>query len=87
MLTTNDIRDPSIALLTIDEVAAYLKMNTRTIHRMIKEGRLVAHKIGHSWRIRQDDLLRCAFANSSRPMEPEDLEKATVIPNHIRAVK
>ncbi len=61
----SDINDPAVALLTIAEAAAYLKLNPRTVFRMIKEGRLVAYKVGHGWRIRTDDLMRCAFAESS----------------------
>ena len=43
-------------LLTIAEVAAYLKLSRRTAWRWCKSGRLPAVKIGHQWRISQSDL-------------------------------
>jgi excisionase family DNA binding protein len=43
-------------LLTIAEVAAYLKLSRRTAWRWCKSGRLPAVKIGHQWRIPQSEL-------------------------------
>ena len=43
-------------LLTIAEVAAYLKLSRRTAWRWCKSGRLPAIKIGHQWRIARSDL-------------------------------
>lgn len=42
-------------LLTIKEVAKYLRVSERSVNRYIKAGRLKASKIG-VWRIRQSDL-------------------------------
>ncbi len=43
-------------LLTIVEVAAYLKVSRRTAWRWCKSGRLPAVKVGHQWRITRRDL-------------------------------
>ena len=43
-------------LLTIAEVAAYLKVSRRTAWRWCKSGRLPAGKIGHQWRVARSDL-------------------------------
>jgi excisionase family DNA binding protein len=43
-------------VLTVKEVAKYLKVNERTIYRMAEAGRLPAFKIGNSWRVRESDL-------------------------------
>ena len=43
-------------LLTIAEVAAYLKLSRRTAWRWCKSGRLPAFKVGHQWRVAQRDL-------------------------------
>ena len=43
-------------LLTIAEVAAYLKLSRRTAWRWCKSGHLPAFKIGHQWRVAQQDL-------------------------------
>ena len=42
-------------LLTIKEVAEYLRVSERSINRYIEAGRLKASKIGQ-WRISQKDL-------------------------------
>ena len=42
-------------LLTIEEVAAILRVSYRTVVRYIESGRLRASKIG-VWRIKQSDL-------------------------------
>jgi excisionase family DNA binding protein len=43
-------------LLTIAEVAAYLKLSRRTAWRWCKSGDLPAIKVGHQWRIARSDL-------------------------------
>lgn len=43
-------------LLTIAEVAAYLKLSRRTAWRWCKSGLLPAVKIGHQWRVARTDL-------------------------------
>jgi excisionase family DNA binding protein len=43
-------------VLTVKEVAQYLKVNERTIYRMAGAGRVLAFKIGNTWRIRESDL-------------------------------
>ncbi len=48
--------DRSDELLTIAEVAAYLKLSRRTAWRWCKTGRLPAFKVGHQWRVAQRDL-------------------------------
>jgi excisionase family DNA binding protein len=42
--------------LTIDEVRAYLRVNVRTVYRMIRSGRLPAVRVGRQWRVRPADL-------------------------------
>ena len=44
-------------LLTIGEVAEYLKLNSRTIRSMIRRKQIPGFiKIGHQWRIDETDL-------------------------------
>ena len=45
-------------LLTIAEVAEYLKLSQRTAWRWCKSGQLPAFKVGHQWRVTQRDLKR-----------------------------
>jgi excisionase family DNA binding protein len=43
-------------LMTVSEVADYLRTTTTTIYRWLKEGKLTAVKIGKEWRIDRDLL-------------------------------
>ena len=44
------------AFLTTEEVLGCLKVNPRTIYRLIKSGELPAVRIGRQWRFRRSDL-------------------------------
>jgi excisionase family DNA binding protein len=44
------------AFLTTEEVLGCLKVNPRTIYRLIKTGELPAVRIGRQWRFRRTDL-------------------------------
>ena len=44
------------AFLTTEEVLGCLKVNPRTIYRLIKSGELPAVRIGRQWRFRRADL-------------------------------
>ena len=43
-------------ILTIDEVAAYLKAGKRTVYRLAASGKLPAFKLGGTWRFRRGEL-------------------------------
>ena len=43
-------------LLTIEQTAGLLQVSSKTIRRHIRDGRLIAHRIGTQWRIAQRDL-------------------------------
>lgn len=43
-------------LLTVAEVADYLRVSEMTVYRLITRGALVARRIGRSWRVRPADL-------------------------------
>ena len=43
-------------ILTIKEVADYLKVNERTVYRMATAKKIPAFKVGGSWRITQAEL-------------------------------
>jgi excisionase family DNA binding protein len=44
------------SFLTTEEVLGYLKVNPRTIYRLIRSGDLPAIRIGRQWRFRRSDL-------------------------------
>jgi len=43
-------------IMTLDEVATYLKVTTRTIYRMLDENQIPAFKVRGAWRFRRSDL-------------------------------
>jgi excisionase family DNA binding protein len=43
-------------ILTLRELAAYLKVNPRTVYRLLSERRLPAFRVGHAWRFRKRDI-------------------------------
>ncbi|NNJ09777.1 helix-turn-helix domain-containing protein [Chloroflexales bacterium ZM16-3] len=43
-------------ILTVAEVAQYLRVSETTIWRWCSSGKLPAFRIGRSWRVRQSDL-------------------------------
>ncbi len=49
-------------LLTIPEVAEHLKVDTRTISRRIKDGKIRVHRFGRLLRVSQEDL--ASFINT-----------------------
>ena len=68
--------------LTMKEVAAYLRLSTQSVKRMIEDGRLSAHKIGrNSYRIPEDAvgaLLRKTLSKATAgPLEGTVKEKET----------
>ena len=44
------------SFMTTDEVLDYLKVNPRTIYRLIHRGDLPAVRVGRQWRFRQSDV-------------------------------
>jgi excisionase family DNA binding protein len=43
-------------ILTVQETAAYLKVDADTIRRWLRGGQLPGRKFGRSWRIRKSDV-------------------------------
>ncbi len=39
-----------IELMTVREVAVYLRVTEKTIYRLLKQGKIPATRVGHSWR-------------------------------------
>ncbi len=43
-------------LMTVGEVAQYLKVEESTIYTWANQGKIPAIKIGHFWRFRKEDI-------------------------------
>jgi excisionase family DNA binding protein len=45
-------------ILTIREVAEYLKLNEKTTYRLVSEGKIPGFKVGGAWRFRKAEIDR-----------------------------
>lgn len=43
-------------IMTIPEVADYLKLSVRTVYEMARQGQIPCIKLGRQWRFRQADI-------------------------------
>jgi excisionase family DNA binding protein len=59
-------------ILTIDEVAAYLRASKRTVYRLAASGRLPAFKLGGTWRFRREDLDKWIASRIGKTMMVDD---------------
>ena len=57
-------------ILTLDEVAAFLKAGKRTVYRLAQSGEIPAFKLGGTWRFRRSELDRW-IAESISKKKPE----------------
>ncbi len=59
-------------ILTIDEVATYLKAGKRTVYRLAASGKLPAFKLGGMWRFRWSDLDQWIASRIGKAMVDDD---------------
>lgn len=43
-------------LLTLEELADYLKISKHTLYKMVEKGKLPALKIANQWRFKKEDI-------------------------------
>lgn len=55
MDTTKDENKPE-RLMTLGDVAEYLRLSIHTIYKMAQAGRIPAHKVGRQWRFRREEI-------------------------------
>ncbi len=53
-------------LFTVAQAAEYLKVCDKTIRRLIKKNTIIASRVGHSWRIKQEDIDSYLRNNTNR---------------------
>lgn len=44
------------SLMTLEEVATYLRLSKDTVYRMAQTGKIPASKVGNQWRFRRDEV-------------------------------
>ena len=57
----------NIAIMTVRDVANYLRLSEAKVYRLAKEGGVPAFRLGKSWRFRRD-LLDEWIRNHTKPM-------------------
>ncbi len=62
-------------VMTPEQVAEYLQLNTDTVYRLIRGKQLAASKIGRAYRIPKEDVEAFLLSRSSRPQVREALFK------------
>ncbi|MDR1124606.1 MAG: helix-turn-helix domain-containing protein [Deltaproteobacteria bacterium] len=53
-------------LYTIAQAALYLKVCEKTVRRLIQHNSLTASKVGHVWRIKQEDINTYLKSNNNQ---------------------
>ena len=46
----------SEALMTVRDVAKYLKVSPATVYKRVKEKKIPCHRIGRLWRFRREEI-------------------------------
>lgn len=54
-------------IMTPEQVAEYLQLNTDTIYRLIRQNQLAASQIGRAYRIPKEDVESFIITHSTRP--------------------
>lgn len=57
-----------LAVMTLREVARYLRINKSTVYRMARDGTLPAWKLGNVWRFKKESIERW-IANNQRAQQ------------------
>ena len=55
-------------VLTIEELASYLKIPKSTLYKLVREGKIPSQKIGRHWRFRKEAIDR--WLDERQPEEP-----------------
>jgi len=51
------VNEPS-EVMTVDELAAYLKIPKSTLYKLVREGQIPSQKVGRHWRFRKETIDR-----------------------------
>lgn len=70
MSTQTDGKTLPNELLTVKEVADYLRVSRVTAWRWCQQGVIPAFRIGRNWRIRREDLLDLQRVSAYSPDQP-----------------
>ena len=61
--------------MTIEDLAEYLKVSTKTVYRMVRKGQLPCYRVGNLWRFRRTVIDQWLEERAMRPVaEAEKVE-------------
>jgi excisionase family DNA binding protein len=60
-----------LEMMTVKEVATYLKMKPVTIYKLAKEGKIPAFKVASFWRFKRDLIEKWAIDESKKNLRPD----------------
>lgn len=60
-----------LEMMTVKEVASYLKMKPVTIYKLAKEGKIPAFKVASFWRFKRDLIEKWAVDESKKNLRPD----------------
>ena len=53
-------------VMTMDELAGYLKISKSTAYKLVREGKIPCQKVGRHWRFRKETINRWLDENEDR---------------------
>lgn len=53
-------------IMTVKELAEYLKLNEKTAYRLVSEGKIPGFKVGGSWRFQRAEIQNWIEAQSGK---------------------
>ena len=62
-------------IMTLEEVAAYLKLKPQTIYTWAQEKKIPAAKLGKEWRVSREDLSSFIERHVNRPQRKTHLNR------------
>lgn len=68
-----------LEMMTVKEVAEYLKMKPVTIYKLAKEGKIPAFKVASFWRFKKDLIERWAIDESKKNYRPESGRRTAIV--------
>ena len=54
MIDKKDTIDPNGCIMTVHDIATYLRLSEAKVYKLAKDGQLPALRVGKSWRFRKD---------------------------------
>ena len=61
------VPDIAPAVMTVNDLARYLKVHPSTVYRLLRTGQLPAFKVGSDWRFNVEEVDRWCVESETKP--------------------